>query len=197
MKGGTMKEVLKDIASIQMGYSFRSRLQSTVAGSVAVIQMKDLMENNTVDLDNLTIVDIEKFNENHYVKKGDLIFRSRGLSATSAIVTDDPGIAVLSAPLLRIRVNNSIIMPEYLNWFISQLPAQVFLASHARGTTQKMISKEALETLEVIVPPLDKQNAIVALASLAEEEQGIMKKLAIKRKQYISATLIRKAQENI
>ena len=190
-----MKALLKDIATIQMGYSFRSRLQATDYGSVAVIQMKDLTDENTVTCQNLTLTDIIKFNDNHYVKKGDLIFRSRGLSATSAIVADDPVNAVVSAPLLKIRLTNPGVMPEYLNWFISQLPAQVFLASRAGGTTQKMISKEALEALEVFVPPLEKQKAIVALAALAEEEQRIIKQLALKRKQYISATLICEAQE--
>ena len=190
-----MKALLKDIATIQMGYSFRSRLQATDYGSVAVIQMKDLTDENTVTCQNLTLTDIIKFNDNHYVKKGDLIFRSRGLSATSAIVADDPVTAVVSAPLLKIRLTNPGVMPEYLNWFISQLPAQVFLASRAGGTTQKMISKEALEALEVFVPPLEKQKAIVALAALAEEEQRIIKQLALKRKQYISATLICEAQE--
>ena len=179
-----------------MGYSFRSRLQATDSGLVAVIQMKDLTDKNTVTCKNLTLTDIIKFNENHYVKKGDLIFRSRGLSATSAIVADDPGNAVVSSPLLKVRLNNPGVMPEYLNWFISQLPAQIFLASRAGGTTQKMISKEALEALEVFVPPLEKQKAIVALAAMAEEEQRIIKQLALKRKQYISATLIREAQEN-
>lgn len=188
--------LLKNIATIQMGFSFRSRLQSMDSGSVAVIQMKDLTDENTVNCTNLTFINIDKFNENHYVKKGDLIFRSRGLSATSAIVLDDPGIAVVSAPLLKIRLTNPGVIPEYLNWFISQLPAQIFLASHARGTTQKMIGKETLEELEVFVPLLEKQRAIVALAALAEEEQRIMKQVAIKRNQYISAVLIREAQEN-
>ncbi|MEI6608395.1 MAG: restriction endonuclease subunit S [Deltaproteobacteria bacterium] len=190
-----MKVLLKDIAIIQMGYSFRSRIQSMDSGAVAVIQMKDLTDENTVTCKNLTPTDIIKFNDSHYVKKGDLIFRSRGLSATSAIVADDPGNAVVSSPLLKVRLTNPGVMPEYLNWFISQLPAQVFLASRAGGTTQKMINKEALEALEVLVPPLEKQKAIVALAALAEEEQRIIKQLALKRKQYISATLIREAQE--
>jgi len=178
-----------------MGFSFRSRLQSMDSGAVAVIQMKDLTDENTVNCNNLTFINIDKFNKNHYVKKGDLIFRSRSLSSTSAILLKDPGLVVVSAPLLKIRVTDPAVMPEYLNWFISQLPAQIFLASHARGTTQKMIGKETLEMLEIHVPPMEKQKAIVALATLAEEEQRIMKQLAIKRKQYISATLIREAQE--
>lgn len=191
-----MKLFLKDIATINMGYSFRSRLESKKRGTVAVIQMKDLSEENIVNCDNLAYVDMDRFNENHLVRIGDLIFRSRSLSSTSAILAIDPGPAILSSPLLKIRITDPSVMPEYLNWYISQLPAQVFLASHARGTTQKMINKEALEMLEINVPPLEKQKAIVALAALADEEQRILKQLAKKRKQYISALLIREVQEN-
>jgi hypothetical protein len=189
-----VKVKLKDIAFIQMGYSFRARLESLDNGTVSVIQMKDLMEQNRVDSKALALVDMEKPKEHHLVKPGDLIFRSRGLINKSAILLDDPGTALVAAPLLRIRVNDPGIMPEYLNWFISQRPAQTFFASQAKGTAQQMISKEALGELEVFVPPLNRQRTIVAMASLAEEEQHIMERLTEKRRQYISTTLIRLAQ---
>lgn len=189
-----MKVELKDIASIQMGYSFRARLESMDSGTVAVIQMKDLTDQNRVDCSALSRVDIEKPKEHHLIKPGDLIFRSRSLASTAAILLNDPGIAVVASPLLRIRVSEHIVLPEYLNWFIRQTPAQAFLTSRAKGTSQKMISKEALDELEVIVPPLERQRAIVGMASLAEEEQDIMKKLAKKRRQYVSTILIRLAQ---
>jgi restriction endonuclease S subunit len=188
-----VKTLLKDIATVQMGFSFRSRLESLQSGEVGVIQMKDLTDENIVNCENLSHVDMGKFGESHLVRKGDLIFRSRSLTSTSAILSDDPGRVVVSAPLLRIRITSPYIIPEYLNWFISQLPAQIFLASHARGSTQKMISKDALEMLQVDVPPLEKQKMIVKLATLSEEEQRIIKKITLKRKQYISATLIREA----
>lgn len=192
---GQVKTLLKDIATVQMGFSFRSRLESLQSGEVGIIQMKDLTDENIVNCENLSHVDMGKFSESHLVRKGDLIFRSRSLTSTSAILSDDPGRVVVSAPLLRIRITSPYIIPEYLNWFISQLPAQIFLASHARGSTQKMISKDALEMLQVDMPPLEKQKMIVTLAALADEEQRIMKNLALKRKQYVSAILIRKAQE--
>jgi hypothetical protein len=189
-----VKVELRDIASIQMGYSFRARLESLGSGMVAVIQMKDLPDNNRVDCSALISVGLDTPKEHHLAKPGDLIFRSRGLTATSAILIDDPGTAVVAAPLLRIRVTDNGVLPEYLNWFISQIPAQIFLTSRANGTAQKMISKEALEELEVFAPPLERQKVIVAMASLAEEEQHIMKKLADRRRQSISVTLIRLAQ---
>lgn len=164
------------------------------SGALAVIQMKDLTDNNRVECSALVRVDMKKPKEHHLAKPGDLIFRSRGLLSTSAILLDDPGTAVVASPLLRIRVSKHIILPEFLNWFIRQAPAQAFLTSHAKGTAQKMISKEALDELEVIVPPLERQRVIVGMASLAEEEQDIMKKLAKKRRQYVSTILIQLAQ---
>ena len=76
-----MKVALKDIASIQMGYSFRARLESMDSGAVAVIQMKDLTNQNRVDCSALVRVDMENPKEHHLAKKGDLIFRSRGLTS--------------------------------------------------------------------------------------------------------------------
>lgn len=177
-----------------MGYSFRDRLDSIGSGAIVVIQMKDLTDENRVDCDGLMRIDMEKPKEHHLVRQGDLVFRSRGRITNSAIVADDPGEAVLAAPLLRIRITDDRVMPEYLNWFISQMPAQAFLTSCAEGTAQKMISKQSLEGLEVFVPSLERQRAIVEAATLAEEEQRIIKKLAEKRKQYISGILIRLAQ---
>lgn len=185
---------IKELASIQMGYSFRSSVEMLETGTTSVIQMKDLMANNLVDCSNLMRVDIEKLKEHHLVKSGDLIFRSRGQVMTSALLTEDPGDAVLAAPLLRIRITTECILPEYLNWFISQTPAQAFLISCAEGSAQKMISKQALENLEVFVPPIERQKNIMQLASLAEEEQQLMEKILAKRKQYIKTYLIKLAK---
>jgi restriction endonuclease S subunit len=95
---------------------------------------------------------------------------------------------------LRVRVSDNVILPKYLNWFIRQAPAQAFLTSHAKGTAQKMISKETLEGLEVFVPPLERQRTIVEITALAEQERQILEKLATRRHQFISIHLIRLAQ---
>ena len=189
-----MKVKLEDIATVQAGYSFRSRLESLETGAVAVIQMKDLTSTNRVDCSELARVDMEVPKEHHLVRPGDLIFRSRGLISNSALLIDEPGVAVLAAPLLRIRITSKKLLPEYLNWYIRQQPAQAYLTSCAAGTALKMISKQSLENMELFVPPLDRQNLIVELAALEEEEQRILKTLAEKRIQYVSKTLLQIAQ---
>lgn len=190
-----MKVKIKKLATVQMGYSFRSRLEVSDGGGVAVIQMKDLLDDNTVGCADLARIDMDTVKEHHLAQRGDLVFRSRGLVNTAAVLLDDPGKAVVAAPLLRIRVTNlGKVLPEYLNWFISQRDAQIFLTSMAKGTAVKMISKEALEDLEVALPSVETQKNIVELARLAAREQTLLHTLADKREQYISTLLMQLAK---
>ena len=190
-----MKMKIKKLATVQMGYSFRSRLEASEGGGVAVIQMKDLLDDNTVGCDDLVKIDLGAVKEHHLAQRGDLVFRSRGHVTTAAVLLEDPGKAVVAAPLLRIRVAKpDKVLPEYLNWYISQRDAQIFLTSRAKGTVQKMISKQAIEDLEVVLPSLEKQKNIVELATLSAREQTLLHTLADKREQYISAVLMQFAK---
>jgi len=190
-----MKLKIKELVTIQMGYSFRSRLESSKEGSVAVIQMKDLSQDNTVNCKALMKIDMEVFKEHHLARKNDLIFRSRGLNTSTAILLEDPGNAVVGAPLFRIRVTKTDkILPEYLNWCISQRDVQVFLTSRAEGTVQKMISQRAIGDLEVYLPSMQKQKQIVDLAALSAKESRVLNLLAEKRRLYTSTLLMQFAK---
>ncbi|MDA8137891.1 MAG: restriction endonuclease subunit S [Desulfobacteraceae bacterium] len=189
-----MKTPLKKIASIQTGYSFRSRLDFLDKGPTAVIQMKDLSDENFVDCAKLMRVDMGRVKEHHLVKVGDIVFRSRGLVTTAAILTEDPGPAVVAAPLIKVCVDKTSVMPAFLVWYLNQPAAQAFFASRAKGTAQKMISKQALASFEVSVPLLEKQQAIVEAAALAEEEQRLLKQIAGRRLEYVSKRLMQSAQ---
>jgi len=190
-----MRTTIKNIATVQMGYSFRSRLEIENDGNVTVIQMKDLPDNNTVNCDKLTRINMKTIKQHHLAIKGDLIFRSRGLTTTSAILSENPGKAVIAAPLLRIRVTKpDKVLPEYLNWYINQRDAQRYFTSRQEGTSVNMISRKQLEEMPVAIPPLEQQKNIVELASLSAQEQNILKTLSEKRKQYISATLMQFAK---
>lgn len=190
-----MKSTLKRLAFIQMGYSFRSRLESSDGGDVSVIQMKDLLADNTVSCKDLVRIEMDSVKEHHLVRKGDLIFRSRGQLTTTAIVLEDPGKAVVAAPLLRIRVSMlEKVLPDYLNWYISQSDAQFFLTSRAGGTAQKMIGKETIEEMEIPLPPLEKQKYIIELAALMAKEKELLQTIAEKRGQYITAILTQVAK---
>lgn len=186
---------LKQLALIQMGYPFRSRLERSEQGNVSVIQMKDIDEHSRLRTEDLVRVLMPDVKEHHLVLPQDIVFRSRGYTTTSALIHQDPGAAILAAPLLRIRVKKRQVLPSYLNWYINQSTAQAYLTSRAKGTSVPMISKHAVEEMEVIVPPLERQKRIVELAALASTEQRLLKKLAEKRNQYMRGILMQFALE--
>ena len=191
-----MATQLKNIADVQMGFSFRARLEPEQNGNVAVIQMSDLTESRQArHFSNLTTVDANNINHRHFVKRKDLVFRSRGKTTTTALINVKINRTVVAAPLLRIRVTNASVLPEYLCWFINQPASQAFLHRRATGTAMVMIGKSVLGDLEIPLPDLASQQKIAALAELSNKEQALMAKLAKAKANVIHRVLMRLATE--
>lgn len=185
--------LLSEIAEIQTGYSFRAAIDYDEAGSARVIQMRDLADDFTVNFASLGCIDIEVI-DSQRVAAGDIVIRTRGDSASSAIVVGDPGPAVVAAPLLRIRVADVRVSAAYLNWYINQPPAQAYFAKNAEGSNVKMISKRALAELEVEVPPTQRQQAIVELAGLSARARVLQKAIDARRDNLLSQLMMHYAE---
>ncbi|WP_350635833.1 restriction endonuclease subunit S [Pseudoalteromonas sp. GW168-MNA-CIBAN-0100] len=186
---------LKSIASVQMGHSFRSRLEPDLNGNLSVIQMKDLTEDNRLSDQELVQIDMQGLKEHHRVKENDLAFRSRGQTNTAALIDLNLSSAVIAAPLLRIRVESDSVIPAYLCWFINQPSSQSALLSKAAGTAVRMIGKPALEDLDIIFPSLEVQEKIITINRLSIKEQEIMNKLTEKKGVLTEAILMKLATE--
>jgi len=157
-------------------------------------QMKDLTSENVVDCSGAVRVAAGGVSESHIAAPGDLIFRSRGLVPTAAILRGSTFCSVVAAPLFRIRVTPGLVSPEYLLWFINHPETQLFLETRSEGTAQKMISKRTLEQLEVLIPSPEHQRSIAELAALSEREQSIAAKIEEKRASWVAARLMRFAE---
>ena len=185
---------LSQIADVRMGYPFRSRLEHEPAGDVAVIQMKDIDDAELRNVQGAIRVLLPEGKAHHLVHEGDLIFRSRGRSNSVALVTADIGRAVLAAPMLLIRPRG--VVPAYLMWFINLPATQAALASLSEGTSVRMISKEAIQDLNVVVPSLARQRQIVEVATLEHQEAALLADLAAQRKRLIDGVLMRYAKNS-
>ena len=184
---------LGEIADVQMGYPFRSRLEHDPQGDIAVIQMKDIDEANLLHSEEAVKVALPKGKTHHLLRAGDLLFRSRGRSNGAALVSAGLGAAVLSAPMLLIRPHGAL--PEYLCWFINAPTTQAQLAVLAEGTSVRMISAEALKALDVPMPSKAAQQRIVRAAALAEREQSLMAQIAARRQRLTTSILMQHAQK--
>lgn len=188
--------LLKDIADIQTGYSFRTGVEPDEDGSTRVIQMRDLGDDGTVQSDSLLHVDVD-VPDVQQVAVGDIVFRARGVSMSSAIVAEALGDAVVAAPLLRVRVTDAKVLPDYVNWYINQPVVQAYLTMNAEGTNVKMISKGALQDMKIVIPPLKRQEKIVELAALNARGRVLERELADLRNRLMTHTMMDYAERGI
>lgn len=184
--------ILLDLAEVQMGYPFRSRLEHDPEGNVAVIQMKDIDDTNLLHEEQAIRVVLPKGKAHHLLREGDLLFRSRGRSNGAALVRCGIGPAVLSAPLLLIRPHG--VLPDYLCWFINTPATQTQLATMSEGTSVRMISAEVLKALDVPLPSLVSQQQVVRAATLAEQERMLLTRIVTLREQLTTHMLMTFAQ---
>lgn len=164
--------LLAKLADIQMGYAFRSRLEHDPAGNVAVIQMSDIDDDDLLHEAGAMRIAFPEDKKHHLLQPGDILFRSRGRSNGAAIVTSTVGHAILSAPLLLIRSHG--VLPEYLLWYLNTPHMQRQFGALSEGTSVRMISAEALKSLDVPLPPTHTQQHIAEVATLARREQQLL-----------------------
>jgi restriction endonuclease S subunit len=192
--GISRKIILVDAVAIQNGHPFPQRIESASSGKTAVLQMKDLPDGMALSFGTPDRISAE-IKKRYLLRPDDIIFRSRGQTNTAVILKADFGSTVAAAPLMTLRVTSNELLPDYLCWWINQQPAQTHFDRHARGTYGRMISRDALEDLEIHVPPLSVQKQIVELALLGEREQTLLTRLAEAEKRKLHSILIKTASE--
>lgn len=193
MKNNTY--LLKDIADIRTGYSFRAKLEPDSEGNILVVQLKELSDKNTIDVSTAVKINMQDVSENNLLQKGDLVFRSRGMDSTAAIMDIASKNVILSAPFQRIRLRDiSKIIPEYLLWYINSKDTQSYFSANKTGTSVTMISTAVLADLPIVVPSIGIQKKIVEINTLSEKEIELQEEL-IKKKKLLTETILLKTLE--
>ena len=97
--------------------------------------------------------------------------------------------------MMLIRPDVAKVDAAYLQWFINQTSTQNFLSAQAAGTEVKMISKAALEQVEVLVPPIEIQRRIVEIGYLATLDANLITEIMARRKALIETILMKRVKE--
>ena len=160
-----LKTTLKHIANIQTGIY----AQTISSGKVIYLQAKHFDENGNFYDTVLPDLPLDNQTERHLLNNGDIIFSAKGTKNFAAQFEGKNGQCVASSTFLVIRINDkfrSEILSEYLVWFINHPRTQEWLKSKARGSSIPSISKTELQELEISIPPVEKQKAILKIDSL-------------------------------
>ena len=99
--------------------------------------------------------------EKYWLDKGDLLFaRSGSIGATILIKEKPPCDAVFASYLIRIRLDVSVALPEFVDLFVKSSVGQAQLVP--QGAAQKNINAKLIQRLLIPLPPLEEQRRIVA-----------------------------------
>lgn len=183
-----MKRKITDIADIQIGYQFRKKIEPVEDGTHWLVQIRDFDKDLVLHKDGLLRVYIDKPVEPYLIRKGDVLFLSRGHRNWAAAITDDLKDTITVSHFFVMKVKSAQVMPEYLAWYINQAPVQEDLHTNARrGTHMPLIPLSEFTNLTVEVPDLETQKKVVALNNLMEKEKRLLNELQIRREHLVSS----------
>ena len=181
---------LAELSDIHSCYTARGRLEPLPEGGVPALQLRDVGTEGATPGPDFQRYDLGKLPDRYFVRGGEVVFRSRGEPNAAAAIRDPlPEPAVVIVPLVIVRPDRARVLPEYLAWAINQPDAQRRLGAEAQGTSLRMIPMAVLENLEIAVPDLPTQKRIVELNALARQEGKLLRQLAARREELVSAIL--------
>lgn len=179
---------LGDLVYIRAGHPFRGAVEAVPEGAVAVVQMKDILPSGGVDWSSAVRTELVGRKEPDWLRSGDLLFVSRGSRYFAVCVDSPPAPAVCGPHLFHLTVKaRELLMPEFLAWVVGQGPVQRQLQQAASGSLQLSVTRQALEALEIPLPPLATQRVITDLAAAAARERVVLTALIQNRERQLEA----------
>ncbi len=124
--------------------------------------------------------------EKHFLKVGDVLFAAKGTKNFAAVFENHNEPSVASTSFFVIRPTDNKVLPQFLAWFLNNHTTQTLLKAQAIGTSIPSISKQVLENLEIPVPEIKTQKAIVEISKLRNKEKSLKQQIEVLRDKKIN-----------
>lgn len=166
---------LKQIAQIRAGHAFRGRIEDIPGAAVRVIQMKDVDTERGINWTGLVATGLAGRKQPDWLKTGDLLFAARGNRYFAILLEDVPFDTVLSPHFFHLTVKREAkVLPGFLAWQINQEPIQHYLQKSSHGSMIQAIGRQVLDNMPIAIPPLQQQEAVIALNNTWRQELRVM-----------------------
>ncbi len=170
---------LRECAEVLPGFSIAGRLQHDPKGTHQVIITPHLADGVPYNYDTSQELRIVPRRDTapYEVHRWDVLFMSRGTQNRAWVVAEvpDPTIAPVSFYILR---SGESLDGGYLAWYLNQAPAQGAIGQLRTGAGTPIVQRDAFQSLNVVLPPLDVQREIATLGVLLARERDLRQRLA-------------------
>lgn len=181
-----MKTLIKDIAQIQTGLFAKP----SGLGELVYLQSKHFDEFGQLHLILYPDLPSKGVSEKHFLKGGDILFSAKGTKNFATVFENHNEPAVASTSFFVIRPNDNKVLPQFLAWFLNNPTIQTILKGQALGSSIPSISKQVLENLEMPLPDITTQKAIVEISRLRHKEKSLKQQIEALREKQIQQMIL-------
>jgi type I restriction enzyme S subunit len=179
MKKGWETRTLGEVSAINYGYTESA---SSEPVGPRFLRITDI-QNDRVDWESVPYCKIDKADLPEYrLAGGDIVFARTGATTGKSFLVDDPPNAVFASYLIRLRLLDKNLLPEFVSLFFQTGGYWQAIKEGSAGSAQGGFSATKLGALSIPVPPLAEQQRIVgvldeAFAGLATAQANAEKNL--------------------
>lgn len=169
---------ISDCAEILPGYALKARAEHEPEGSFQVVMAKhvpDVTPYRYIEAHKLRMT-LSGSPQKYQVHAGDVLFLSRGIRNSAAVVEYIPEPTVASSTFYILRVQPGID-PGYLAWCLNQPPIQARIGQIRTGAGTPIVPRNLLGEIEIPAPPLEDQQHLAELGALMAKEMDIYRRL--------------------
>ncbi len=175
------------LSAISAGFPLRGASHALNSGDNAFIQLRNVSRGSGIDWPKVDRVTLPSTKHVDYLQPGDIILAARGTLNFAYHIPDLDFPAVCAPQFFVVRVNDKEkLLPKFLTWQLNAPPSQHYFTTVAVGSAMKSIRRTAVENLEIAIPALAHQRAIVKLWEAAIAEEQVLKHLITNRKNLLN-----------
>ncbi len=154
-----------------------------------IINVKDMYVDGTINIDNLTRVDLDvnEFSKNR-VEYGDIFFTRSSLVkegiAYSNVILSDAEDLTFDGHLIRMRPNKCISSSSFLAYNFTTPNVRTQFIKRGKTTTMTTIGQEDVASVEILLPTLPEQQKIASFLTEVDEKLAQLKQKKALLEQY-------------
>lgn len=179
--------VVKDLVDVRDG---THDSPTYVESGFPLVTSKNLVEGNLdlTDTRFITKKDYDQINMRSKVDVGDVLYSMIGSIGNRCLVKEDPQFAIKNVALF--KFNDERLYNKYFYYLLGSYIVNRQIEREQRGGTQKFVSLTILRNLEIPLPTLSEQKAIVAKLNRAQRLIDIDQEMLAKYDELIQSVFL-------
>jgi len=166
MKHGWELKELAAVSSISYGYTESASSKPVGPRFLRITDIQDdRVDWGMVPYCNISSADIPKYR----LSSGDIVFARTGATTGKSFLVDSPPEAVFASYLIRLRLLDKKLLPEFVSLFFQTDGYWAAIRSGSAGSAQGGFNATKLGALAIPVPPLAEQQRIIRILDEAFE----------------------------